>query len=69
MVIDSVSIEASSSVRRLPRSRTPWTASLQSPGKTSDQNKPLAAELKKRSTPLLLFAVPKRKQSECCHRW
>lgn len=44
MVIDSVSIEASSSVRRLPRSRTPWTASLQSPGKTSDQNKPLRGQ-------------------------
>lgn len=78
MVIDSVSIEASSSssaevedsldgfITVTRKNLRPKQASSRSVVPTAAI---IAAELKKRSTPLLLFAVPKRKQSECCHRW
>ena len=78
MVIDSVSIEASSSssaevedsldgfITVTRKNLRPKQASSRSVVPTAAI---IAAELKKRSTPLLLFAVPKRRQSECCHRW
>ena len=77
-VIDIVSIEASSSssaevedsldgfITVTRKNLRPKQASSRSVVPTAAI---IAAELKKRSTPLLLFAVPKRKQSECCHRW
>lgn len=76
MVIDSVSIEASSSssaedsldgfITVTRKNLRPKQASSRSVVPTAAI---IAAELKKRSTPILLFAVPKRRQSECCHRW